>query len=158
MGDEPLVTAGQDMFVVARRWWSLQRARFRQYIIGEACWDNVYTAIMMCHSDGVILNREPLILHPKHERLWGEATAAARYNGMLAALDARYFSMWSDYWHRLEFARSSFGPSDEDALRREAFVWRRSAIAAMRQGLRSALAQYRYERLRAQWAPVALER
>ena len=45
-----MVTAGQDMFVVSVQWWQRNRSRFRPYILGEACWDNVYTAVMMCHS------------------------------------------------------------------------------------------------------------
>jgi hypothetical protein len=77
---------------------------------------------------------------------------------MLAALDSRYFSMWSEYWHRLEQARSSAAPGvDEGVLRQETFVWRRSAFAAVCQGIRNARARYRYQRLRAEWAPVALE-
>src|SRR5688500_5273347 len=111
------------MFVVSVRWWQHNRSRFRPYILGEACWDNVYTAVMMCHSDGGVLNRDPLILHERHAALWRDATPAARYNGMLAALDARYFDLWSKYWHRLEGLRAAESPrSAESSLARELFV------------------------------------
>jgi hypothetical protein len=143
----PPLTAGVDMFVVDVDWWKRHRHRFRPYVIGDACWDNVYTAIMMCHSDGAILNREPLILHERHPVAWNAATPTAHYNGFLAALDARYFSLWATYWYRLEHARTH-GPIDEEALRREVFVWRRSVWAAMHQAGRNARAWMRYRRQR----------
>ncbi len=146
------LTAGLDMFVVASTWWRLHRRRFRPYILGEACWDNVYAAILLCHSNGVLLNREALILHPSQVPLWLEASPAARYNGMLAALDGRYFAMWATYWHRLEAMRAC-GASldDEQALRQDLFVWRTSATATIRQFARGARARLRYRQLRAEW-------
>ena len=156
-GGGKMVTAGQDMFVVSVDWWSRHQARFKPYVIGEACWDNVYTAIMLCHSNGTLLNREPLILHEQHEAPWRDASPTARYNGFLAALDSRYFSLWVRYWHRLEQLRAAGAvPSDEDRLAREVFVWRRSAPDAIRQFVRNARARHRYRQLRAEWtAPVA---
>jgi hypothetical protein len=147
-----MVTSGQDMFVVSVSWWQRNRLRFRPYILGEACWDNVYAALMMCHSHGVLLNRDPLILHERHPLAWRDATPAARYNGMLAALDARYFDRWAQYWHRLEQLRAAASPSSaEDQLARDMFVWKRSAPEALRQIVRSARARWRYRRLRAEW-------
>ena len=144
-----MMTAGQDMFVVSVQWWQRNRSRFRPYIIGEACWDNVYTALMMCHSDGVLLNRDPLIMHERHAAMWCDTTPEARYNGMLAALDARYFHLWSQYWHRLEAVRAA--GDDEGRLAREIFVWKRSAPDALRQFVRNARARRRYRRLRTEW-------
>jgi hypothetical protein len=154
-GDQ-VVTSGQDMFVVSVGWWQSNRARFRPYILGEACWDNVYTAIMMCHSDGALLNRDRLILHERHATVWQDATPAARYNGYLAALDARYFHLWSQYWHRLEALRAQGASESTEAdLARATFVWRRSAPDAMRQLIRSARARRRYRRLREDWRLAA---
>jgi hypothetical protein len=148
--DGALLTAGIDMFVVSVEWWRRYCRRFRQYVIGDACWDNVYTAVMMCHSDGVILNSEPLILHERHRALWRDATSTARYNGFLAALDARYFSLWCEYWARLEQARAQgVSSASQRALRQEVFVWRRSATAALQQSIRNARARLRFRRLRA---------
>ena len=147
-----MVTSGQDMFVVSVSWWQRHRLRFRPYILGEACWDNVYTALTMCHSRGGLLNRDPLILHERHPLAWRDATPTARYNGLLAALDARYFDRWAQYWHRLEQLRAAASPaSAEDQLAREVFIWNRSAPEAMRQVVRSARARWRYRRLRAEW-------
>jgi hypothetical protein len=99
---------------------------------------------MMCRSNGVILNREPLILHERHALLWNDRSAPARYNGFLAALDARYFSLWCDYWARLERARAvGASESDEQAIRDRIFVWRRSPAAAVQQSVRSARAHLR---------------
>jgi hypothetical protein len=148
--DATIMTAGQDMFVVEVEWWRRNRSRFRPYVVGEALWDNVYTAIMMCHSNGLLLNREPLVLHERHPAGWHDESPSARYNGMLAALDSRYFSLWSQYWQRLTAARErGSGAAEEDALRAEAFAWRPSVAAAARQALRSVRARARYRRLRA---------
>jgi hypothetical protein len=157
---DAMVTAGQDMFVVSVSWWRRHRTRFRPYIIGDACWDNVYTAVMMCHSNGVLLNREPLIRHERHAVTWRDSSPTARYNGFLAALDSRYFTRWAHYWNRLEAMRAAAAPAAEEAaLAREQFAWRRSAPDALRQIVRSARAHRRYRRLRAAWTePVQVQR
>jgi hypothetical protein len=157
-----VLTPGVDMFVVSCEWWRRQCTRFRPYIVGETLWDNVFTAVMMCHSNGVVLNREPLILHERHEVSRLEPTPATRHNGFLAALDARYFSMWCEYWDALERVRAArHGESDaaaEEVLRRDAFVWRRSPADAVRQTIRAVRARAGYRRLRAAWPPAAATR
>jgi hypothetical protein len=154
--DGTLLTAGIDMFVVSVEWWRRHCRRFRLYVIGDACWDNVYTAVMMCHSDGIVLNRERLILHERHGAVWHDATSTARYNGFLAALDARYFSLWCQYWDRLEEARAQgVSAAGQRALRDEVFVWRRSATAALRQSVRNARARLQFRRLRACLPPAS---
>jgi hypothetical protein len=71
---------------------------------------------------------------------------------MLAALDARYFDLWSQYWHRLEALRTAASPHpDEVRLARDVFVWRRSAPGALRQFIRSARARRHFQRLQADW-------
>jgi hypothetical protein len=146
------MTSGLDMFVVSTAWWPRHRHRFRQYIIGETCWDCVYAAILLSHSRGIVLNRDTLMLHERHAPSWHEVTPAARYNGMLAALDARYFSIWAQYWERLEELRARGGPAEEEQeLQRRAFVWRPSPYQAARQAVRSLRARRVYKRTRAQW-------
>lgn len=147
--DAPL-TAGVDMVVFAVPWWQRNRRHFRPYVIGDACWDNVYTAVMMCHSDGLVLNRERLILHERHESRWNDATPSARYNGLMAALDARYFALWCEYWGRLDELRArGASVGDETRLRDDVFVWRPSAGEALRQSARALRARLHFKRLRA---------
>lgn len=152
-----MLTAGHDMFVIAVDWWRRESRRFRPYIVGEMGWDVVYTALLMCHSNGRILNREPLVLHERHDPGWHAETPAARYNGMLAALDARYFSLWCEYWQALDAARRRAAPAEAEArLRDEAFVWRASPVAAARQLGRSVRARVHLRRLQRGWiAPAA---
>jgi hypothetical protein len=139
-----LLTAGLDMFVWSVGWWRNNRRRFRSYVVGDACWDNVYTAITMCHSNGAILNRDRLILHERHDARWHDRTPTARYNGFLAALDARYFSLWCTYFDRLERLRRERASAEaEQALRDEVFVWQRSAADALRQSIRNIRARVR---------------
>jgi hypothetical protein len=157
VGGGTLLTAGIDMFVMSVDWWRRHCHRFRSYVIGDACWDNVYTAVMMCHSDGLIFNRERLILHERHASPWHDATTiTARYNGFLAALDARYFSLWCEYFDRLEEARAQgVSAAGQRALRDEVFVWRRSATAALRQSARNTRAWLSFRYFRACLPPPA---
>jgi hypothetical protein len=143
------MTAGLDMFVVSATWWQAHAGRFRPYVIGETCWDCVYTAMLMCHSRGIVLNRDPLIFHERHAPAWHELTPSARYNGMLAALDSRYFSLWAQYWMQLEQLRAAGATAaEEEALQHNAFVWRPSPYQAARQIVRGVLAKRRYQRAR----------
>lgn len=147
--DGTLLTSGVDMFVMSLAWWERHRLRFRPYVIGEACWDNVYTALLMCHSDGRILNRDALVLHERHAVVWNDGTATARYNGFMAALDARYFSLWCEYWDQLERGRANgASAADEQALRERVFVWRRSPAAAFQQSVRSLRARWHFRSIR----------
>jgi hypothetical protein len=147
--DATLLITGLDMFVVSVAWWKRHRRRFRPYVIGNACWDNVYAAIMMCHSDGLILNREPLILHERHPAIWRDQTVTARYNGFLAALDARYFSLWCEYADQLAQVRArQASAAEERALRDQVFVWHPSASHAMRQSIRNVRARLHFRQIR----------
>lgn len=152
-GAPVMLTAGHDMFVISVDWWRRESRRFRPYIVGEMGWDVVYTALLMCHANGRILNREPLLLHERHPPAWHADTPGARYNGMLAALDARYFSIWCRYWQALEAARAA-GASGEDEARlcAETFVWRPSPVAAARQWGRSVKARRHLRRLQRGWS------
>ncbi len=143
------LTAGVDMFVSSLAWWERHRRRFRPYVIGDACWDNVYTAVMMCHSNGLLLNRDRLVLHERHAVVWNDLTATARYNGFMAALDSRYFSLWCEYWSLLEQGRAGeSSAADEQTLRERVFVWRRSPSAALQQSVRNLRARWHFRSIR----------
>lgn len=150
-----VLTTGVDGFAFDVGWWRAHRRRFRPYIVGEAIWDNVYTAIMMCHGDGLIANRHGEVRHDAHEPAWGR-TLFADYNGLLSALDARYFALWAQYHARLVGARArGASEAEEQAMARDVFVWRRSAAAAAVQAGRSVKARLRFRRQRAAWLAQA---
>jgi len=146
---EPTLS-GLDAFAFDVRWWRANQHRFRPYIIGEACWDVVYAAIAMCHGDGLIASGGE-IRHERHPMEWGQG-AFADYNGYLAAVDNRYFTLWCVYYARLMEARArgaSIG--EERALCKSVFVWQPSAAAAVRQIGRTVKARIGYGRKRARW-------
>jgi len=117
-----VVTAGVDAFVFDVAWWSANRRRFRDYIGGEPIWDNVYAAILLAHSDGVLLNREPLVRHERHPAGDWRGSPFAHYLAYLAALDSLYFSRWAGYHGRLEALRArGAGEEEEMALQDDAF-------------------------------------
>src|SRR5205085_2757064 len=82
-GDAGLTLTGLDLFAFDVGWWRANRRRFRPYILGEPCWDNVYAAVLMCHADAMILNRDALIRHEVHA-MASRAGVFAEYNGFLA--------------------------------------------------------------------------
>jgi hypothetical protein len=109
---------GLDMFAIDAAWWERERRRFRPYIAGEACWDDVYASVLCAHGRGRIVNARPGILHERHPTLWNTGPFA-EHNGYLAALDAPYFSRWCQYATRLSEARKAGTPIDAEALARE---------------------------------------
>ena len=144
---------GLDLFAVDAAWWTQERRRFRPYIAGEACWDDVYASILFAHGRGEIVNERPGIFHERHPTLWATGPFAA-HNGYLAALDAPYFSRWCQYATRLSESRKGATPVDERDLARETLgdarlSVRETALHAARQ-LRARL---RYARLRAAATP-----
>jgi hypothetical protein len=150
-------TAGMDVIVARTSWWRQHRGRFRPYIAGEAVWDNVYTAIAMCHADAVLENRRPLARHEAHAAAWTPGTGPyAAYTQYLAAQDAGYFSLWCRYWDGLRDLRRAGGTLEqEQALAREVFVWRPGAAGLALQGLRNlkAFGRYRLRLPRSSGAP-----
>jgi hypothetical protein len=150
--DLGMMPDGLDVFVFAVEWWRRNRHRFRPYILSEWFYDPVFGAILMCHGDGLILNRDGEIRHEAHPNL-PPSGVLSHYNGYLAALDSRYFSLWARYRHRLGAARSGGATEpDERALQRDVFVWQPSVPAALWQAGRSLRATVHYRRLRAQMA------
>jgi hypothetical protein len=102
---------GLDMFAVDAGWWSREGRRFRPYIAGEACWDNVYAAILCAHGRGTVINEHPGIYHERHPTIWKDGPFA-EHNGFLAALDSPYFSRWAEYAARLDAKRKAGMPVD----------------------------------------------
>jgi len=114
---------GVDFFASDVRWWKLHARRFRPYIIASFCWDPVYAAVMLCHGQGILLNREEYIRHEKHPASSPSSPSAA-FNGYLCALDRLYFSIWCTYIHRLKEMRArGANEAEELALQREIFRW-----------------------------------
>jgi hypothetical protein len=135
---------GVDCFVIDASWWIKNRRRFRGFILGEMAWDNTYASILMCHSQCLLLNRDPLIRHEHHAIGWTESPFAA-FNGYLAALDARYFSLWCGYIKRLEALRNgcTLG-EDELQLQKHAFQWSSTPGQRLKHVARSCRAHWRH--------------
>jgi hypothetical protein len=145
---EPTLS-GVDAFAFEVGWWRANQHRFRPYIVGEACWDVVYAAIAMCHSDGMMASGGE-IRHERHPMEWGQG--AFDYNGYLAAIDNRYFSLWCAYYERLMEGRARGASVEEErALCERVFVWQPSAAAAVKQIGRTIKARIGYRRKRARW-------
>ena len=142
--------SGLDAFAFDLQWWRAHQHRFRPYIMGEGCWDVVYAPVMMCHADALLVTGGE-IRHERHPMVWLNS-AFADYNGYLAALDSRYFSLWCAYYAKLMEGRvRGASPEEERELARRTFVWRRSAPAALWQAGRSVKARINYARKRARW-------
>lgn len=140
--------AGVDGFAVRVEWWARERRRFRGYVIGEPAWDNVYCAQMLCHGRGRLLNRSALLLHEQHPTAW-TASSFADYTRFLSALDAPYFTLWYEYWSRLQpLRRGGASEAEELALQAEVFVWRPSVRNRLTQLGRVVKAHVRYRHRR----------
>ena len=123
-GGEPeaIMHYGIDLFVFEVAFWARERRRFRQYLLGEILWDNVYASIVSCHG-GAILNRERLILHERHPRVDPLASPFEPYLHDLATRDRSYFTLWCTYVALAESLRARGGSAGEDrALQREVFA------------------------------------
>jgi hypothetical protein len=137
--------AGVDVLAVATAWWLANRRRFRRYIAGEACWDNVFTAIVMCHADALIENRRPLVRHERHPMGPMPSPYFGEYVRMLTALDAGYFTLWYRYWDGVGRLRAAGATTEEEAAwAREVFVWNPPIRARLVQQGRNVKALVRY--------------
>jgi hypothetical protein len=147
---------GLDMFAIDTAWWARHRRRFRQYIAGEACWDDVYASVLCAHGRAEIVNERPGIFHERHPTLWNTGPFA-EHNGYLAALDAPYFSRWCQYASRLSESRTAGTPVDARELARETMGDARlSARETLRHAARHLRARFRYARLRSSRAAASL--
>ena len=126
--DLEIIYQGQDAFVLDARWWLENRWRFRPYIVGDLCWDDVYTSILLCHAPARLHNRAALVRHERHATAWHDSPFSA-HNRFLLTLDSHYFSDWSRYCDRLgELRVIGGGEAQEEALLQASFtlrpVWR----------------------------------
>lgn len=143
--DRDIELSGVDAVAIDPRWWSGNRRRFRDYIVGEICWDNVYTAVLMCHADAAIENRRGLLRHEQHPSGATPHPGIARYIQLLTALDAGYFHLWCYYWGRLAALRQQGAPPQaEDDLARAVFAQRPTPAARLIQAARAVKARLRY--------------
>src|SRR5262249_46747044 len=112
---------GIDLFAADVGWWRRERRRFRPYIAGEACWDNVYAGVACSHGRAEIVHGTPGIFHERPDADWASGPFAA-YNGYLAALDAPYFTRWTTYVARLNDRTAAGQAVDPAALMSEVFT------------------------------------
>jgi hypothetical protein len=118
--DAPMIY-GVDFIAADVGFWWRARRLFRPYILGEELWDNVYTSIGLCHG-GLLLNREPLIVHERHETMKSRLPFA-EYVHLLAARDHAYFTRWCTYVARIEALNACGATADEAlGLQRSVFV------------------------------------
>lgn len=137
---------GLDMFAIDAAWWAREGGRFRPYIAGEACWDNVYAALICGHGRGDVINDRPGIYHERHPTVWNDGPFA-EHNGFLAALDAPYFSRWVHYATRLDEMQKAGVPIDRARLLNETLVEPRlSALETAVHAARQLRARARYAR------------
>ena len=111
---------GIDMFAIDVAWWQRHRRRFRPYIAGEPCWDNVYASVLCSHGNAEIVHDAPGIFHEMHATTRG-ADLFAQYNAYLATLDAPYFSRWAAYVARLQASQATGADVDGPRLATEVF-------------------------------------
>jgi hypothetical protein len=141
---EEVSVAGVDLLVLSVGWWRANRRRFRPYLVGEPVWDNVYTAILLCHARAALLNREPLLLHERHPAAWA-GSPFAEHVRLLAALDRPYFTLWARYHDALLRLRAGGAGEDEEmALQRRVFRFAPTPAERVVQGLRAGKARLRH--------------
>ena len=138
---------GLDAFAIDVEWWARARRRFRPYIVGEPCWDNVYAALICAHGRGEVVYEQPGIFHEQHPQAWNDGPFA-EHNGFLAALDAPDFSRWVKYVTQLEARISAGLPVDVGPLLEKLADARLSPGEQMVHAARKLRAHFRYARVR----------
>lgn len=137
--------AGTDVFAMTTAWWADNRRRFRRYLLAEGGWDNIYTAVLLCHAHALLENRRPLVRHEIHPAGPMPSPHFGEYIRLLCALDAQYFTRWCLYWDRLVGLRERGATEEEEtAWAREAFTWTPSAGERLTQSARNIKAHLRY--------------
>jgi hypothetical protein len=138
--------SGTDVFAMTTRWWRANAHRFRRYLLAEGGFDNIFTAIMLCHADGVLENRRPLVRHEAHASGPMPSPQFGEYIRLLCALDAQYFTRWCVYWDGLVRLRERGASGEQEAVwAREAFTWNPSPRESLIQRARVIKAYLRYE-------------
>jgi hypothetical protein len=144
--DRGMHLGGVDAIAARPAWWLANQRRFRDFILGEPNWDQIYTSVLLRHANAVLLNERPLIRHVEHPVAWSHRGAFADYNGYLASLDSHYFTLWCEYHAEREQWLCRGGSREEHfAIQRRTFTrpWRASTRIA--QPLRKARAWLRHE-------------
>ncbi len=137
--------AGTDVFAMTTQWWAANAHRFRPYLLAEGGFDNVFTAIMLCHADGVLENRRPLVRHERHPAGPMPSPHFGQYMRLLCALDAQYFTRWCRYWDGIVRLRTRGASEPEEAAwARETFTWNPSLRESAIQHGRNIKARVRY--------------
>jgi hypothetical protein len=137
--------SGTDVFAMTTKWWQANAHRFRSYVLGEGGFDNVYTAIMMCHADCAIENRRALVRHEIHPMAPMPSPHFGEYIRLLCALDAQYFTRWCVYWDGLVRLRTRGASEEEERLwARDAFRWNPMLRERLVQRARNVKAHVRY--------------
>jgi hypothetical protein len=146
--DVEINLGGVDAIAARPGWWLANSRRFREFIVGEPLWDQIYTSILLRHADAVLFNVHPLVRHVGHPVAWSHHGVFASYNGYLGALDSHYFSLWCEY-HAARLAWAERGGSEEQhfELQRSVFTrpWRPGTWLV--QPLRKAKAWGQYRRI-----------
>lgn len=147
-GSLGVMQRGTDALVFDTAWWRRHASRFRPYILGEPVWDNVYTAILLVHSNAAFANREGLLAHELHGM--GQRNGAYDdYTWYLAALDRPYFSLWAAFHDGLErLGDAAAEASAVEALRMRIFDPRVLRQGRALQWARAVKARVRYARRR----------
>lgn len=141
-----ILTYGVDVLFFRVAWWKTHRHLFRDYLIGEGCWDVVYTSLALRHGRGRLWNREPLVWHERHAPIWHESPFAF-YNWYLAALDSPAFSRWCDYHEALLEGRKRETSEAEELALQQYFFHR--GVTFLQRGyhvLRCLRSYFRYRR------------
>ena len=105
---------GQDTFIARTEWWGCNRWRFRPYIVGECLWDNIYTTIMLCHGDGVLVNGTALVRHEQHPIAWVNSPFQD-WHYFLISRDRPYLDLWYRYRAALNEKRAR-GTTEREEL------------------------------------------
>jgi len=145
-GDRGMHLGGVDAIAARPAWWLANRRRFRDFIVGEANWDQIYTSVLLRHADAVLFNARPLVRHVEHPVAWSHQGAFADYNGYLGALDSHYFTLWCEYHAERERWLRRGGSEDEHFLmQRRVFTRPWPMATRIVQPLRKARAWLRHE-------------
>lgn len=114
---------GVDAIAARPSWWLANRQRFRDFIVGEANWDQMYTSVLLRHANAVLFNSCPLVRHVDHPVVWSHQGTFAAYNGYLGSLDSHYFTLWCEYHaEREQWLRRGGSEEEHLAIQRRAFT------------------------------------
>jgi glycosyltransferase involved in cell wall biosynthesis len=149
-GNAALLLSGIDGFAVDVNWYAANAWRFREYLIGDRTWDNVYASILFSHGDARMVYRSGWLLHERHSSRWlnGPYSSYLRY---LSALDAQYFRLWCEFHDRgCEAVERGGGEDALNAIAHRVFVWRPTAADRLVQHARGWKAAARFALARRQ--------